>query len=234
MRRRQERHRPCYQLCAYSVALFALFNIACDAPTAARPTFAYDPTTLSRGLLYRWPSGSKIAIWVDLAASPEGSGPLSLALAVREGIATWNRVPLFAEYTLVHAESVADANVIVFDRATSLPIAPGDCTFDGQNSAGYTYFCPVGSSPFSAQRFTLASGAASQATVIIRVDRGRVTDQRAYSNLIVHELGHALGIGAHSDQATDVMFGAPRVGTLSKRDIQTLRYVLGQRADITL
>jgi len=215
-------------------ALLALFAVACESPTATRGTFAYDPTTLSRGLLYRWPSGSTIAVWVEVSASPEGPGPLSLALAVREGIASWNRVPLFAEYTLVQAASIADANIIVFDRATALPITPSFCAFDGQSAAGYTYFCPVGSSPTTAQRLTLASGAASQATVVIRVDRGRVTNQSGYSNLFAHELGHALGIGAHSDQALDVMFGSPLVGSPSKRDLQTLRYVLGQRADITL
>ncbi len=234
MKRHQQLLQPRFRLFSYRVALCALLTIGCDAPTASRPTFAYDPTTLSRGLLYRWPSGSKIAVWVELSASPEGSGPLSLALAVREGIAVWNRVPLFAEYTLVEAESIADANVIVFDRATSLPIVPRNCAFDGQSSAGYTHFCPAGSSPITAQRFTLTSGATTQATVIIRVDRGRVTDQRGYTNLVVHEFGHALGIGAHSDQTSDVMFGAPLLSIPSKRDTQTLRYVLGQRADITL
>ncbi len=134
----------------------------------------------------------------------------------------------------MQAATIADANVVVYDRATALPITPGSCTFDGQSAAGYTYFCPVGSSPTTAQRFTLASGAASRVTVVIRVDRGRVADQSGYSKLVVHELGHALGIGAHSDQALDVMFGSPLVGSPSKRDMQTLRYVLGQRADIAL
>ena len=219
---------------SFAFALLALLTAACESPTAMRATFAYDPTTLSRGLLYRWANGSKIAVWVEASVSPEGPGLLSLVLAVREGITTWNRVPLFAEYTLVQAASIGEADIVVYDRATPLPVMPGTCTFDAQSAAGYTYFCPGGSSSATAQRLTLVSGVAGRTTVVIRVDRGRVADQTGYTNLVVHEFGHALGIGAHSNQSTDVMFGAPLVGAPSKRDMQTLRYVLGQRADLTL
>jgi predicted Zn-dependent protease len=70
--------------------------------------------------------------------------------------------------------------------------------------------------------------------VAIRVDRGRIADQAGYLAVVAHEFGHALGIGGHSDQARDLMFGAPVVAVPSARDLQTLQSVLGVRPDITL
>jgi predicted Zn-dependent protease len=70
--------------------------------------------------------------------------------------------------------------------------------------------------------------------VVIRVDRGRVTDQAAYNAVVAHELGHAVGIGAHSDQPSDIMFGVPTVSMPSARDARTLQNLLGRQPDITL
>ncbi len=203
----------------------------CDAPTSPRPTFAYDPTTLSRGVLYRWPSGRVIYVWVS--AETAATAP-SLPLAVRQAIAVWNNVPTFGEFTLVMTTHLDEANIIAYDRASALPIVPGACAFDPQGSAGYTYLCPSATAPAVAQHFALTSGTPTAVSVVIRIDRGRATDQAAYSRLVMHEIGHALGIGGHSDRPSDLMFGAPQVDSPSAADIQTLRYLLGQRAALTL
>lgn len=111
----------------------------CDAPTASRPEFAYDPTLLTGGQLYRWTNGKQLAVWVE---SGSAIGTVDLGQAVREAMASWNSVPQFAEFTLVAATSIADANIVVFDRASPMPVAAASCVFDPRNSAGYTYFCP--------------------------------------------------------------------------------------------
>jgi len=215
---------------AFAIAC-ALSLSACEAPTATRPAFAYDPTTLSRGQLYRWQSGRQIRVWTEVVSGP---ATVDLSLAVRQSMATWNALPLFGEFELVGASSLADADIIVYDRATPLPITATNCSYDPKASAGYTYFCPTSVTPATAERLALTSGVAGRVTVVIRVDRGRVTDQAGYLALVAHEFGHALGIGGHSDEVRDLMFGLPTVTAPTSRDVQTLRYLLGRRPDITL
>ncbi len=215
------------------IALSALLLVgtACETPTAVRPEFAYDPTSLSRGLLYRWASGRRIAVWAEV---DNGATQVDLDRATRQAIASWNAIPDFREFELVRAASLAEADLVVYDRANPMPLNAGSCAFDAQNSAGYTYFCPTGSAPVRAQPLPLASGGAARATVLIRVDRGRVSDQNGYNALVAHEFGHALGIGGHSDDARDLMFGLPTAPAPTPRDAQTLRHLLGRRPDITL
>lgn len=239
--RQNARHRPlrrthiASRLAVAQFAAFLAFAAACDAPTGARPATAYDPTTLSRGKLYRWPSGRQISVWVVVPSVP---GPVDLALAVREGINAWNAIPRFAEFTLVTATSISDADVVIYDRVLAAPVSPGSCSFDASSAAGYTYFCPTSSVPSRAEMLPLAAtqaaGGAGHVAVVIRVDRGRVTNQAGYNAVVTHELGHAVGIGAHSDQPSDVMFGAPIVSTPSARDARTLQNLLGRLPDITL
>jgi predicted Zn-dependent protease len=215
---------------AASAALVATLTLlaACDAPTAARPDFAYDPTQLSEGQLYRWPTGQTIRVWADVGT---GVAPFDLQQAVRQAIATWNAQPRFGEFVMELAPSASQANLIVFDRSRPLPIVPGSCAFDARASFGYTYFC---ANAGRAERLALASGASSTVSVVIRVDRSLVADQAGLNAIVAHEFGHALGIGAHSPESTDLMFGLPRVSAPSPRDMRTLQYVLGAVPDITL
>lgn len=213
----------------YSAMLAALlFVTACDAPTAARPGFAYNPTTLSNGQIYRFKNGRTLRVWADVGDSTRA---VNLGTAVRRAIVRWNSVPAFAEYELVLVTDPASAQILVFDRGRPLPIRPGSCVFDPRGSIGYTYFCVDGA---RANRLALASGAASEASVVIRVDESLVVGQNAYDAIVAHEFGHAVGIGAHSSVATDLMFGLPATPLPTGRDAQTLQYVLGSRADIIL
>ncbi len=204
---------------------------ACDGPTTARPVFAYDPTTLTNGKVVRWTSGRRISVWTQVSSTET---TVDLARAVRTAISSWNDLTDFAEFELVAAASIGEADIIVFDRASALPVTPGSCAFDPRNAAGYTYFCASTSTPSTAQRFALTSGSGGRASVVIRVDRTTVTSQDAYQSIVSHEFGHALGISGHSDQVRDLMFSAPTVLLPSGRDAQTLRYLLGLRPDLTL
>lgn len=204
--------------------------LACDAPTAARSAFAFDPTSLSNGVLYRWTSGQRIRVWVAGDAAPGRD----LAGAVRSALAAWNAQPRFAEFELTLTSDPAQANILVFDRSQPLPVTPGRCGFDPRGAVGYTYFCGDGS---RAERLPLAAASeatVSMASVVIRVDRALVADQAGLDAIVAHEFGHALGIGAHSGDAGDLMFGLPRVTVPSARDARTLQYVLGARPDLLL
>lgn len=202
----------------------ALFTLACDTPSVTRPDYAYDPTQLSRGLLYRWASGTTVRVWVVI----DGSTALDLGVATRSAMSRWNAVPQFGEFRLMAATSIDAADIVVYDRVSSMPVQSGSCTFDARGATGYTYFCPSSTTPRRAERLPLAAGGIGAVTVVIRVDRGRVDSQRSYSAIVAHEFGHALGIGAHSDNAADLMFSLPTVESPSARDAATLQYVLGQ------
>ncbi len=215
-------------LAACAAGMVAASSLACDAPTAARPNFAYDPTTLSNGLIYRWANGQKLRVWADLADSTRA---VNLGLSVRSAISRWNDLPAFAEYELVLVPNPADAQIVIYDRSRPMPVRAGTCPFEPRAAVGYTYFCPNGR---VAERLALASGVSSRVSVVIRVDDTQVAGQSRYDAIVAHELGHALGIGAHSSVAGDLMFGLPTAVFPTGRDAQTLQYVLGAPADIIL
>ena len=212
------------------VAGATLVLAACEAPAITRPAAAYNHTTLTGGLLYRWRSGTTVHVWTVT----ESGAPMDLALAVRQAITQWNGVRQFAEFTLVPAATIGEADIVVYVRASAAPVLAGSCPFDARSAAGYTYFCPGSGVPQRAQPLSLAAGGTSAARVVIRVDRGRVDAQRAYNAIVAHEFGHALGIGAHSDHADDLMFGLPTAERPTARDAATLRFLLGQPAGLTL
>lgn len=208
-----------------------LLLTACEPPTAQLETAAYDATALSGGRRYRWASGSVVRVWVEGATT---TGATDLVRAVRAAERAWNAVPAFAEVTLAPARSLAEAQVVVLDHRTPLPVVPAPaCPYQPRSAAGYTYLCPgdgraVRLPPVDGR------GGAALVSVVIGVDLPRFVQQAALDAVVAHELGHALGIAGHSDQAADLMFGAPAVAVPSARDVRTLRQVLLAPADLLL
>lgn len=207
----------------------ALLLGACDSPTVVPATFAYDPTGLTAGVRYRWSTNQRVRVYVE---TPVSGTPWQLRDAVQRGVAQWNRVPSDDGFTLELTNARAGAHVLVLDRASVLPVVPADaCAFAPGGAGGYTYFCPDGA---RARALAFSDGTRGPLSVVIRVDMGRATTQLEADALVAHELGHAIGIGGHSADTGDVMYPQPRVATPSGRDTQTLRWLLGQTAQLLL
>jgi predicted Zn-dependent protease len=200
----------------------------CEAPTVARPLPAYSPTSLTNGQLYRWPNGSTVRVWhIQPADSTR-----DVFRATQIALAEWNAVPRLREYRLEAAPSLERANIVIVDRTTALPVSPAtSCPFDARGSTGYTYFCVNGN---RALRLNTPGGGATEVSVIIRLDVAGMASQAVLESVVLHEMGHALGIGGHSPETADVMFGNPIARFLSGRDVQTLHFLLGERPQFTL
>jgi predicted Zn-dependent protease len=209
------------------VILAALIAAACDSPTVVRPDFAYNPTDLTGGQLYRWSTGARVRVFVE----PMGAGSVDLAIAVQRAVSAWNAVPQAREFTLDVVTNRDVADVIVYDRSLPQPVVTGSCPFNPSGAAGYTYFCPING---RAERLRPLASTVLTTAIVIRVDMTTTATQAALDALVAHEVGHAVGIGGHSPQSTDVMYTRPTVRTPTDRDRNTLRNVLGRAADITL
>ena len=209
------------------LVLATLIAAACDHPTVVRPDFAYDPTQLTGGQLYRWSTGAQVRVFVE----PMAAGSLELAGAVQRAVVAWNTVPQEREFTLDVVTNRDLADVIVYDRSIPQPVVSGACPFSPSGAAGYTYFCPLNG---RAERLRPLASTGFTTAIVIRVDMTATATQAALDALVAHEVGHAVGIGGHSPQTTDVMYTRPTVRTPTDRDRNTLRNVLGRAADITL
>jgi predicted Zn-dependent protease len=168
---------------------------------------------------------------VRVFVEPMAAGSVDLAVAVQRAVASWNAVPQEREFTLDVVTNRETADVIVYDRSIPQPVVTGSCPFNPSGAAGYTYFCPLNG---RAERLRPVGSTVMTTAIVIRVDMTTTATQPALDALVAHELGHAVGIGGHSPQTTDVMYTRPSASTPTDRDRATLRNLLGRAADITL
>jgi hypothetical protein len=63
-------------------------------------------------------------------------------------------------------------------------------------------------------------------TIARRDPRGRLLDREATLRILLHEAGHAIGLG-HSDNPQDAMFPTPQTARLSDRDRRTVELIYG-------
>lgn len=211
-----------------SLALAALVAAACSEPAAPRiDSPAYDPTQLT-GVLYRWPTGRTVAVFVDPTAIPAGT---ALAVATAGAMTVWKQSLGGSEFAFRTATSAADADVIVHVSAAPRLVGLAGCAEPPTFAGGVTFFCPAGD---SALTLPLTGGATGRVKVDISINPSATSAANPLSALVTHELGHAVGIGGHSPDAGDVMFAAPVVSAPSARDITTLRWLVRQKIGLRL
>lgn len=206
-------------------AVLCFAAVACDAPTVDGEAAGYDPA-LPGDLIYHWPAGRAIAIYVDPAA---GGDALRALLAPAFDV--WMDSLHYAEHSLVIASTPERADVIVHTRDAPLLVDTGGCTYPATGAGGITFFCPALSGD-TLEVLALRTGGPGRVKMDVAIDPARATSTTTVRALLTHELGHVLGIGAHSNQATDLMFALPTVERPSTRDASTLRWLLHRPADL--
>ncbi|HEY0971975.1 MAG TPA: hypothetical protein VGE02_13475 [Gemmatimonadales bacterium] len=198
----------------------------CRAPTVPGEAPAYDPTTLTGGVLFAWPLGRAISVYVQgESRSPDPA----LAAAVDRALAAWEGAPRYGELRLRRVDDVRRADVVVRAIGAAPLVDESACGGGIGEGAGFTVLCASGD---TARTLPLLDGGTSRVKVSVVVDPGAMGG--SLDALVAHEMGHALGVTGHSADAGDVMHVSPAVSRPSARDGRTLRYVLHQPADVRL
>jgi hypothetical protein len=210
------------------IAVVALVAGCGDAAAPAVDPPAYDPTQLSAGVLYRWPTGRTVAVFVDPEAVPVGVDLVGTAAA---GMAAWTSALGGGLIAFRAAATAADADIIVHVSAAPRRVGLAGCAEPPGFASGATVFCPARD---SALTLPLNAAPPGHVKVDISINPAAAGAAHPLAALVTHELGHAVGIGGHSADTRDVMHASPAVSTPSGRDVTTLRWVVRQPIGIRL
>mgnify|MGYP001222821107 FL=1 len=211
--------------------LAGLCAATCDTPgiTVAGPGsdryLGYDPASIT-GFIYHWPAGHDIKIYVDRTAEPSDA---DLVSAVHAAINAWVPVARLGEVRMHVVADVQSADVIFRHSQAPTLVGSSECDPLSIGSGGVTFFCVPDRTPV---RLTLLDGTGGHVMMEVAVNRFALDTASYFPSLVVHEMGHVLGIGSHSPNPADLMYGRPRRFHPTDADVATLRYVLAQRADV--
>ena len=211
--------------------LATLVLAACDPPTIPGRDLSeiYDFTlTTQPPLILRWPSGSDVRVWVE----PAANAPMTTTLetAFRNAAEAWNEIAVFAEYRIVRAGTLADADVVLAWSDVLPPVDTRDCR--PAVVLAVTTFCidDLGTPAPHVRPFPLNAGGESQVRMLVTVLATQASNPDVVRRLVAHEFGHVLGIGRHSDDPDDLMWrGDPpgdRPGTRDAATVQLLYHVV--------
>lgn len=158
-------------------------------------------------LSFHWPrSRLPVTIWVE--------NTLNLPAHVQAGIDKWKAAFLYNEFDAV---TVADSNTADVVVRAGAPVKGG---FDVVRLASIAPECEGGTD------FDLPSGSTVlrppiRVYINPRFDPSSPGVDECVALTTTHELGHAIGLFAHSPTPGDIMFGDPVVSVLSDRDRNT-------------
>ncbi len=215
-----------------AVALGAILFAACESPTLPPRSNSdvYEFRLNSDSLyVFHWPTGSQIRVFVHGTNATKVD---ALAASLARGGQQWNSYALFGEYEIVRASSLADADVVLRWSDDLSPVDESECPPVFSN--GVTTFCidDLDARPLRLATFRAASAPTANVKMLVTILASQATIPGRIDRLVVHELGHVLGIGRHSPEASDLMFAEPTRSTLSRRDVATVQVLYHTTPDI--
>lgn len=219
---------------AGGVVLVALAGLlaGCDSPTIPGREVAYDFRFLTDPpAVLRWPTGSTIRVWVE--GGPDPARASALEAAFRAGAVAWAGAVLYGEYRFVEAPRVEEADVVLYWSDVVPPVLTEACPGELGGRA-LTWSCPSQTEPGRLYRFPLRSpaGGRSDVRMLVRVLATEASDPARLRRLVLHELGHVLGIGQHSPSAGDVMWAGAAADRLSAADRATVQVLYHTPPDL--
>lgn len=177
------------------------------------------PTTADT-LSFHWPrSRLPVRIWAH--------DTLNLLADVQRGMAEWEDAFLYGEFDadLVSDSSRADVIVTVGSAVKGgFSVIRLSSTLAPECEGGTDFDLPAGSTQL---RMPI------RVFVNPRFDPAAPGVDECLALTTTHELGHAIGIFAHSPTTTDIMYGDPTVSSLSGRDRSTAELAYHTEATLT-
>jgi hypothetical protein len=160
-------------------------------------------------LNFHWPrSRLPVRIWVE--------DRLDLPAHVQNGIQQWKSAFLYREFDALRVSDSNAADVIVTSQ-----VSLKDGLFEARLAASAAPECEGGTDivlPPGSRQIQLPI----RVFVSPRFDPALPGVAECLALTTTHELGHAIGIFAHSPVATDIMYSDPTVSALSARDRATV------------
>jgi predicted Zn-dependent protease len=204
---------------------------ACDAPTVPSESPGYDPRLALGGadVIYHWPLGHTLAVYAYPAGAPAG---FDMAAAVQRANALWRDAVRYREFDVRLVSTPGEADV-VFHFDTDSVVSVTSCAPPPTGAAGITSACPNAAGT-ALDPIPLIGGGTSRVKFDVQISASpaRIPNVTVFQRIVAHEFGHVIGIGAHSADNADLMFGGPVVDAPSAADAQTIRYVLHQPAEL--
>ena len=227
----ERRARRALATACLSIALAPLGG--CFVPTTPAEAPGYDPA-LPSGELYRWALGRTVRVYV--VPSDPFDGPDELRDATRAAAEGWSAAMYYRELTVALVYDAQQADVIVRPAGVRTLVGTAGCEPPTGEPAGSTFFCRArlqAPQQDTALTLPLLLTGRGRVKVEVSVDAAQAP-AGGLASLVTHELGHALGIGAHSVHPADVMYAVPSASRPSARDASTLRWLLHQYAHLRL
>jgi hypothetical protein len=215
--------RPAVPILAILIA--GLVGLSCADIASPSRSEPYEwrfitPTGLGTAdtLSFHWPrSILPVKIWTE--------DTLNLVTHVQNGIDRWRAAFLYGEFDAVRVADSNAADVIV--RAES----PVKAT-DSQLASTMAPECEGGTDilpPFGSREIQYPV----RVFILPRFDPSTPGVDECLALTTTHELGHAIGILAHSPVETDLMYFDPVVSVLSARDRATIEVAYHVEANLT-
>jgi predicted Zn-dependent protease len=168
-------------------------------------------------------------VYAHSAGAPAG---FDLPAAVRRANDLWRNALRYREFDIRLVTNPADADV-VFHFDTDSVVSVTSCAPPPTGAAGITSACP-NTAGTALDPIPLIGGGTGRVKFDVQISASptRIPNATVFQRIVAHEFGHVIGIGRHSGDNADLMFGAPMVDAPSAADAQTIRYVLHQPAEL--